>query len=135
MMHKKQVFEQMLQRQPIVCVYINPRVPGIELPDNLLQNVHPISLEYGMDLPIPIRDFRIEENGVYAVLSFGGAPHHTFVPWDAVFGITDRNFQQGKIWGEEIPPMVEQRAVAQQQRTADRPHVASARRAHLRLVK
>jgi hypothetical protein len=47
-----------------------------------------IHLEYGLNMPVPIMDIEAKENGVSATLSFQRVPHHTFIPWKAVVGMS-----------------------------------------------
>ena len=46
-----------------------------------------IRLEYGLDMPVPITDLEITDEGITATLSFSRIPCHTYVPWKAVAGI------------------------------------------------
>jgi len=55
---------------------------GLELP-SMCQDT-PTALEYGYDMPNPIPDLEITEEGVSATLSFKQTPIKTFVPWGAV---------------------------------------------------
>lgn len=43
-----------------------------------------IGLDYGLNMPVPIDNFRITDEGVFAVLSFDRIPFSTFVPWEAM---------------------------------------------------
>lgn len=46
-----------------------------------------VYLDYGLDMPIPIDDMKIAEDGVSATLSFNRSPFLTTVPWEAVVTI------------------------------------------------
>ena len=46
-----------------------------------------IHLEYGLDMPLPIDDLRITDEGISATLSFSRIPFQTYVPWEAVVSI------------------------------------------------
>ncbi|MES1205812.1 MAG: hypothetical protein ABUS79_07725 [Pseudomonadota bacterium] len=59
-------------------------------------------LQYGNDLPIPIPDLQVDEFGVTATLSFARAPHHTVVPWSAVYVVAS-NDGRGVLYHEDIP--------------------------------
>lgn len=103
---KRSFFEVALGRWPVVQVHFldHPglRVPGPCRPANRLITVGseqaigmvPVIFEYGLDLPVPIPDLKITEEGISATLSFSREPHPTFVPWDAVVKI-GRKFVEG----------------------------------------
>lgn len=82
---KRTVFEQWLQDFSTVSVIIDPKHTS-GLP-TCLQAEPQISLEYGLNMPIPIDDLKISEVGIDATLSFDRTPHAVFVPWDAVGAI------------------------------------------------
>jgi hypothetical protein len=44
-----------------------------------------VTLDYGDNLPNPIRDMEIEADGIRATLSFQGEGRKTFVPWGNIF--------------------------------------------------
>jgi len=46
-----------------------------------------VPLEYGLDMPNPIGDLKVTDEGVEAVLSFNQISYRTFVPWDAVVAV------------------------------------------------
>ena len=45
------------------------------------------TFEYGLDLPVPIDELEITDEGIKATLSFSRIPRPTFVPWEAVVAI------------------------------------------------
>lgn len=59
-------------------------------------------LSIGLDLPIPIPDLRVDEDGVFGTLSFGGAPYACSVPWSAVFAMVSDD-GMGMHWKDDIP--------------------------------
>lgn len=87
----KEIFESSLENCRIVSVGVI-YTPEVILPDFLMtpawkEKADVITLEYGLDMPVPITDFEITEKGIAATLSFSRTPHVTFVPWNAVIGI------------------------------------------------
>lgn len=93
-----------------VYVDIDPRRDGVALPDHLRQQPH-LRLQYGYNMPMPIVDLTIDDRGISATLSFQRTPHATFIPWSAVFAMSDGD-KRGMEWEDEIPP--ELRAGAEQ---------------------
>lgn len=43
-----------------------------------------IRLEIGLNTQIPIRDLRVDEQGISGTLSFSRVPHFVVLPWEAV---------------------------------------------------
>lgn len=97
---KQQVMKQWLEKG-WVSVLLNPRIEGVILPNHLRENVH-LALQYGYTMPIPIHDLTIDDVGIAATLSFQHVPCFTFVPWSAVFALTDGE-QELRIWASEVP--------------------------------
>lgn len=97
---KQQVMKQWLEKG-WVSVLLNPRIEGVILPNSLRDNVH-LVLQYGYNMPIPMPDLKVDETGITATLSFRHVPCFTFVPWSAVFALTDGE-QQLRIWASEVP--------------------------------
>jgi len=98
-MTKREAFERELAEFYEVVVLVMP-APGIDVPaqswvtstlrDGVTQRaapVHYMFLRYGLDMPKPIPDLEITDEGIRATLSFSNTPIKTFVPWDAVAGI------------------------------------------------
>jgi hypothetical protein len=67
-------------------IFINH--PSLEVPEGVKpEGKSTVTFEYGLDLPVPIDDLVITDDGIRATLSFSRVPRHTFVPWGAVVGI------------------------------------------------
>jgi hypothetical protein len=67
--------------------------PGLVLPPDLLTQAedHGVTLEIGLNMPIPILDLHLDDDGFVATLSFRQTPFKCVVPWAAVIivGIVD----------------------------------------------
>jgi hypothetical protein len=71
-----------------------------------------VVLQYGYNMPVPIADLVIDERGIGATLSFRRVPQGTFIPWSAVFALTDGE-KRGMVWEEDIPKDLELEAEAE----------------------
>lgn len=81
-----EAFRDLLSRG-LTDVLLAPTATGVMLPDSVRQADKVTILQYGYQLPIPIVDLNIDDEGIGATLSFGRVPSRTFVPWAAVFMI------------------------------------------------
>ncbi len=98
--NKEQVMLELL-KDAWVYVQLDPRREGVELPEFLRQAPR-LVLQYGYNMPVPIHDLVIDEQGIKATLSFRRVSHSTLVPWSAVFAITDGD-QRGYLWEADLP--------------------------------
>jgi len=85
----------------LVMVHLDPRTEGVEVPAHLTADpVLRLNLAYGFNLP----SLEIDEEGVYAVLSFGGRDFGCWLPWSSIFAITLPDQEhQGCLWPEDLP--------------------------------
>ena len=63
-------------------------------------------MQYGYNMPMPIADLTIDDEGIKATLSFQRSPHSTLIPWSAVFAMHDGD-KRGMVWEEDVPKDVE----------------------------
>jgi stringent starvation protein B len=97
---KHQAFLALLQ-EGWTSLHLDARRDGVVVPTHLKGEAH-LVLQYGNDLPIPITDLTVDEEGVRATLSFSRTPQQTIVPWSAVYVIaTDDG--RGVLYNEDIP--------------------------------
>lgn len=101
----KQTVMLELLKEAWVYIHLDPRREEVALPDFLREQPR-VVLQYGYNMPVPIRDLTVDERGISATLSFRRVSHATFIPWSAVFAMTDGE-QRGFIWQEDIPPDLE----------------------------
>ena len=80
----RQIFEALLSKYPVKTVVVDR--PGLELPPSVrpVGEEATVTLEYGLNMPVPIDDLKVTDAGIEATLSFSRVLHHTFVPWEAV---------------------------------------------------
>jgi hypothetical protein len=91
------IFEALLSKYNVKIIVVDR--PGLKLPPSVwpvredASKAHvltstgmsrSVTLEYGLNMPVPIDDLKITDIGIEATLSFSREPHHTFVPWEAV---------------------------------------------------
>ena len=100
---KKDVARALLLRGS-VFVYLDPRRDDVAVPVWLADQPQ-LVLQVGLDLPIPIPDLRVDDDGVYGTLSFNRAPFTVVVPWDAVFALWGDD-GMGMVWAEDMPPEI-----------------------------
>lgn len=85
---KSLLFGVMLASQKTVRAFIiTNRNAKTELPTDLQENSPVCVLEYGLNMPTPIPDLEVTDDGIKATLSFNQTPTPTFVPWSEVVGI------------------------------------------------
>ncbi len=84
-----------------VFVHLDPRLEGVQVPAWLSRQPQ-LVLQIGLDLPIPIPDLRVDEEGVFATLSFSRTPYACVVPWKAVFALVGED-GRGMVWPEDLP--------------------------------
>ncbi len=94
----------------LVMVHIDPRVDGVVVPEYLTHDVTlRLNIAYGFNLP----SLEIDEEGIYAVLSFGGVNHGCTIPWESVFALTMPDDERGgRIWPSSLPPELVEAAQA-----------------------
>jgi stringent starvation protein B len=97
---KKDVARALLLRGS-VFIHLDPRQQGVLVPARLRLQPQ-VVLQVGLDMPVPIPDLRIDEEGVYGTLSFKGVPFTCFVPWAAVFALVGDD-AKGMVWSAEMP--------------------------------
>lgn len=90
-----------LLKEAWVYVHLDPRREGVVLPE-FLRDQPRLVLQYGYNMPVPMHDLTIDDQGIAATLSFRRAPCATFIPWSAVFAMTDGE-KHGMVWPDAVP--------------------------------
>jgi hypothetical protein len=83
-----------------------------------------LTLQFGYDLANPIRDLQVTRHGVSGIMSFNRTPQSVFVPWCAVYALTDAR-GEGTLWPERVPPEVTFFGSPQSPAAAPTPHVGA----------
>jgi stringent starvation protein B len=84
-----------------VFIHLDPRRSGVLVPSRLRSQAQ-VVLQVGLDMPVPIPDLRIDQEGVFGTLSFKGVPFACFVPWGAVFALVGED-AKGMVWHADMP--------------------------------
>ena len=102
---KKDVALALLERTS-VFVYLDPRREGVVIPMGF-KNQHKLVLQVGLNMPVPIRDLKFDDQGMSCTLSFNRTPFFCIVPWTSVFALTgeDAGHVDGEalVGGEALP--------------------------------
>jgi len=97
---KRLAFETLLDQGKVRLLFLLD-VEGVVVPDVAREkspNGRALALDYSKRFAMP--HFEVSDEGVRAVLTFGGRSHMTFVPWDAVVGVV----QEGRLLEAWAPP-------------------------------
>src|ERR1700690_3102192 len=93
---KKLIFEHYLPTNVLVYVADPSSCRGV--PPEIYTPGHLLVLEYGLSMPNPISNFKVDDDGIYATLSFNQTPTDTFVPWFTVVAIVNTTNRSGGYW-------------------------------------
>lgn len=84
-----------------VFIYLDPRHEGVVVPAHLRGRPQ-LVLQIGLNLPVPIRDLSVNEDGVFATLSFDRTPFSCIIPWAAVHGLAGDD-AMAFLWRDDLP--------------------------------
>ncbi|MEY3014690.1 MAG: hypothetical protein RIT45_3425 [Pseudomonadota bacterium] len=93
------VFGELLELG-VTALHLDARIDSVRVPP-WLRDRGWLVLNYSYRYNIA--DFEFDDQGVFASLSFGGRPFPCWVPWSAVFAISDAEQQRLLLWPERIP--------------------------------
>jgi hypothetical protein len=104
---KKEVALALLERSS-VHLHLDPRAAGVVVPGGFKKQPQ-LVLQIGLNMPVPIPDLRLDEEGMSCTLSFNRAPFFCIVPWGSVYAMVGDD-GRGMVWPDDVPPEVEQQA-------------------------
>jgi len=110
---KKEVALALLERSS-VYIHLDPRQTPVVVPPWFKKQPQ-LVLQVGLNMPVPIPDLRLDDDGVSCTLSFNRAPFFCVVPWASVFAMVGED-GRGMVWPDDVPAEVARQA---QGRTAD----------------
>jgi len=100
---KKEVALALLERGS-VHVHLDPRATGVVVPAWFKRQPQ-LVLQVGLNMPVPIPDLRVDEEGMSCTLSFNRSPFFCVVPWSSVYAMVGDD-GRGMVWPEDVPPEV-----------------------------
>ncbi|HEY2510569.1 MAG TPA: ClpXP protease specificity-enhancing factor SspB [Polyangiaceae bacterium] len=124
---KKEVALALLERS-LVDIRLDPRVEGVVVPPTFRKQPQ-LVLKIGLNLPVPIPDLRLDDEGMTCTLSFSRTPYYCVVPWRSVFAMLGED-GRGMVWPDDIPPEIAQASgrPAEEPRPAPKARPAAAKR-------
>jgi hypothetical protein len=78
---------------------------NVIVPKHLRDQVSCI-LEFGFDMPRPIPDLKVDQDGISGTLSFPGFHEWVIVHWEAVFAIASPSTDRVAFWLNDAPASV-----------------------------
>jgi stringent starvation protein B len=108
---KKDVALALLE-QATVFVHIDPRSVEVRVP-TWFKRQPQLVLQIGLNMPVPIPDLEVSDQGLSCTLSFNRAPHWCKIPWGSVFALVGES-GRGMVWPDDVPPEVAAQAQKQQ---------------------
>jgi stringent starvation protein B len=114
---KKEVALALLERSS-VYVHLDPRQATVVVPPWFKKQPQ-LVLQIGLNMPMPIPDLRLDDDGMSCTLSFNRAPFFCVVPWASVFAMVGED-GRGMVWPDDVPAEVARQAQVRAVDTAAR---------------
>jgi hypothetical protein len=127
---KRQAIEELLRHEDYIFLVINPLVPGVALPEYLIEGAQPVPINIGYNMAVPIADLEIDDRGIFGTLSFNRSPFRCAFPWASLIQITVGDEHLVWVNAAEVPAELR----PAEQRPAEQRPATAARKPHLRLV-
>jgi stringent starvation protein B len=115
---KKEVALALLERGS-VHVHLDPRAAGVVVPAWFKRQAQ-LVLQVGLNMPVPIPDLRVDDEGMSCTLSFNRSPFFCVVPWSSVYAMVGDD-GRGMVWPEDVPPEVALQARARDAEPSKKP--------------
>src|ERR1700677_140902 len=104
---KKEVGLALLERSS-VYVHLDPRQDTVSVPAWFKKQPQ-LVLQVGLNMPVPIPDLRLDDEGMSCTLSFNRSPFTCVVPWSSVFAMVGVD-GRGMVWPDDVPADVARQA-------------------------
>jgi stringent starvation protein B len=104
---KKEVALALLERSSIL-VHLDPRLEPVAVPAWFKKQPQ-LVLQVGLNMPVPIPDLRLDDDGMSCTLSFNRSPFFCVVPWSSVFAMVGED-GRGMVWPDDVPADVARQA-------------------------
>jgi hypothetical protein len=99
---KKEFFENFVSFGDVIVV-VNTTVSGVTVPPEY-SNLTTLKLSIGLEMPVPIPDLKIEDDGITCTLSFNREPYFCVLPWEAIWQMVPLiDPKLGIVWKSDIP--------------------------------
>jgi stringent starvation protein B len=100
---KKDVALALLE-QATVLVHLDPRAEQVQVPAWFKRQPQ-LVLQIGLNMPKPIPDLNVDDDGISCTLSFSNAPHFCQLPWSSVYALIGAS-GRGMVWPDDVPKEV-----------------------------
>ena len=100
---KKDVALALLE-QATVLVHLDPRGEQVQVPAWFKRQPQ-LVLQIGLNMPKPIPDLTVDDEGISCTLSFSNTPHYCHLPWAAVYALIGAS-GRGMVWPDDVPKEV-----------------------------
>jgi stringent starvation protein B len=103
---KKEVALALLERcsDRGIFVHLDPRQASVVVPPWFKKQPQ-LVLQIGLNMPVPIPDLRLDDQGLSCTLSFNRSPFFCSVPWASVFAMVGED-GRGMVWPDDVPAEV-----------------------------
>ena len=103
---KKEVALALLERSNDrgIFVHLDPRQASVIVPPWFKKQPQ-LVLQIGLNMPVPIPDLRLDDEGMSCTLSFNRSPFCCVVPWASVFAMVGED-GRGMVWPDDVPAEV-----------------------------
>lgn len=98
---EKDLLQALLSSGAVVSVALRAEIEGTVLPPDCMGKV--VVLDLGYDMPVPIPDLSLDDEGFRGTLSFSQEAVKVFVPWQAVFAFTDEAANTQVVFRDRVP--------------------------------
>jgi hypothetical protein len=100
---KKDVALALLE-QATVLVHLDPRGEQVVVPPWFKRQPQ-LVLQIGLNMPKPIPDLNVDDEGISCTLSFSNTPHYCKLPWGSVYALIGAS-GRGMVWPDDVPKEV-----------------------------
>ncbi len=100
---KKDVALALLE-QATVLVHLDPRGDEVQVPPWFKRQPQ-LVLQIGLNMPKPIPDLNVDDEGISCTLSFSNSPHYCHLPWSSVYALIGAS-GRGMVWPDDVPKEV-----------------------------
>jgi len=118
---KKMVLTRILEEEDFILVVVHPVVPGVVLPEDLMNSSQPVGLHIGRRMKTPIVDLEISQQGIRGTLSFDATPFLCEIPWRSVIQLSTG--EEHLLWMEPALQPPEDQEDKEIKTGADRSHL------------